>query len=271
MNKVMGFGIIALSLFALATKSEAASCATSTGNGKVFINVSIINSSKAKYPLSEIVSAVSISGVEMFGTGFNSDIMPETKDLINNVIDFNLVNYTMPVMLDYNLSSVSDYRIDKPAGCSILSENEDITYNVDAVYTGALKSTGRRTQSTPAPVTEVLGADETTVASTTEPVVEPVLTVTPVAVVETPAPVLVTEVLGEEVFRFNTDLRFGMQNDDVSELQKRLQKEGFFKFDKITGFFGPITKQAVKDYQKAKGVAYITGFCGPLTRAELNK
>ncbi len=127
------------------------------------------------------------------------------------------------------------------------------------------------TSGTPAPTTEVLGANETTIEPTTEPVVESVVTVAPVAVVETPVAAPITEVLGEEVFRFNMDLGFGMQNDDVAELQKRLQKEGFFKFDKITGLFGSITKQAVKDYQKAKGISYITGFCGPLTRAELNK
>ena len=65
------------------------------------------------------------------------------------------------------------------------------------------------------------------------------------------------------------DLGKGTKNDDVEELQKKLSDEGFFSVS-ATGFFGPITEKAVKEFQKAKGLPE-TGFVGPLTRNELNK
>ena len=85
--------------------------------------------------------------------------------------------------------------------------------------------------------------------------------------VVTPA---VGQVLGAETFVFTTYLSFGMQSNDVKELQERLRKEGFFTFPTSTGYFGPITLAAVKAYQTAHGIS-ATGFVGPLTIAELNK
>jgi len=72
-------------------------------------------------------------------------------------------------------------------------------------------------------------------------------------------------------FKFNVDLRVGSQGADVVALQERLRAEGFFIYPTSTGYFGPITLAAVKAYQTAKGIPFITGFVGPLTRAELNK
>ncbi len=60
-----------------------------------------------------------------------------------------------------------------------------------------------------------------------------------------------------------------MKNADVMELQKVLATLGFFKVAP-TGYFGPITLNAVKAYQASKGII-TTGFVGPLTRAALNK
>lgn len=70
---------------------------------------------------------------------------------------------------------------------------------------------------------------------------------------------------------FNTNLGYGMRSEEVRLLQERLRAEGFFTFHTSTGYFGPITLAAVKAYQVAKGIPFITGFVGPLTRAELNK
>ncbi len=64
-------------------------------------------------------------------------------------------------------------------------------------------------------------------------------------------------------FKFLKDLKLGMTNSDVKELQKRL---GVIQ----TGFFGPLTFQAVKKFQSLNSLP-TTGFCGPLTRAVLNK
>lgn len=48
-----------------------------------------------------------------------------------------------------------------------------------------------------------------------------------------------------------TTLMQGMNSSAVSELQKNLKTLGFFTYPTVTGYFGTITAQAVKDYQKA--------------------
>ena len=91
-----------------------------------------------------------------------------------------------------------------------------------------------------------------------------------------PAPVVVKQpspqgqVLGAETFVFSKNLGFGSRGVDVTELQKRLATEGFFKVTP-TGYFGSITKASVVAYQKAHKISPTSGFVGPLTRAELNK
>jgi hypothetical protein len=79
------------------------------------------------------------------------------------------------------------------------------------------------------------------------------------------------QVLGAEVFRFTKNLKYGMTDSDVMELQKRLIAEKFLTLDAPTNYFGPLTFAAVKKYQTAHGIVPVLGFVGPLTRAELNK
>lgn len=65
------------------------------------------------------------------------------------------------------------------------------------------------------------------------------------------------------------DLREGDENQNVKALQDRLKLLGFFpKNVKSTGFFGPITKKAVMDFQKSRKIKQ-TGFVEILTRANL--
>lgn len=84
----------------------------------------------------------------------------------------------------------------------------------------------------------------------------------------TPAGVPQGQVLGATTFNFTSNLTNGSSNNDVAELQKRLTQEGFYN-GRITGYFGPLTSQAVKAYQIKKGLPG-TGFVGPLTRTQLN-
>ncbi|WP_054951031.1 C40 family peptidase [Numidum massiliense] len=49
-------------------------------------------------------------------------------------------------------------------------------------------------------------------------------------------------------------LREGMSHKDVKQLQDKLKKKGYFKYKKSTGYFGPITTKAVKDFQRAHKV-----------------
>jgi len=68
---------------------------------------------------------------------------------------------------------------------------------------------------------------------------------------------------------FTADISFGMRSNEVTLLQKRLVYEGLLSSDCISGYFGPLTKQAVIAYQKKNGINP-TGYCGPITRAKLN-
>lgn len=76
-------------------------------------------------------------------------------------------------------------------------------------------------------------------------------------------------VLGASTYRFQVSMTIGSRGDAVIELQERLRSEGFFTFATSTGYFGPITQEAVKKYQAAHGIPS-TGFVGPLTIASLN-
>ncbi|MBU6231949.1 peptidoglycan-binding protein [Patescibacteria group bacterium] len=61
----------------------------------------------------------------------------------------------------------------------------------------------------------------------------------------------------------------GRSDPDVLALQKRLSADGFFN-GPLSGYFGPVTKSAVKAYQRANGLDPV-GVVGPSTRALLNK
>lgn len=64
-------------------------------------------------------------------------------------------------------------------------------------------------------------------------------------------------------FIFNKDLRYGMANNDVKELQIRLGVQP------QTGYFGNLTLNAVIKYQKENNIP-TTGYVGKLTRKSLN-
>lgn len=70
--------------------------------------------------------------------------------------------------------------------------------------------------------------------------------------------------------RFGRDLGYGMRNDDVRALQVRLRRDRAFPQDApVTGYFGPITRAAVRRWQRAHDIS-ATGFVGPISRARLN-
>lgn len=74
-----------------------------------------------------------------------------------------------------------------------------------------------------------------------------------------------------EYAAFLNNLRIGMAHGDVVRLQKILQGEGYFpKTVAATGYFGPITKKAVQDFQRANNII-ATGYFGPLTREAMHK
>lgn len=66
----------------------------------------------------------------------------------------------------------------------------------------------------------------------------------------------------------NTALSQGMTSSSVSDLQRDLKSLGFFTYPTVTGYFGTITAQAVKDYQKAY-LLPITGIVDAATRLSI--
>lgn len=77
----------------------------------------------------------------------------------------------------------------------------------------------------------------------------------------------------------SSNLKIGMANNDVKNLQQLLINEGFWEGNGgVTGYFGLVTKQAVMKFQEANkdeilkplGLTQPTGFFGPYTRNYLN-
>lgn len=66
----------------------------------------------------------------------------------------------------------------------------------------------------------------------------------------------------------DTNLQYGMQNTEVSELQDFLVTKGYMNVS--TGFFGLLTLNAVEKYQGDNDIPN-TGYVGTLTRAQVNK
>jgi hypothetical protein len=79
-------------------------------------------------------------------------------------------------------------------------------------------------------------------------------------------------------FIFKKDLRFRMRDNDVIELQKFLNNNGFnVSLSGIgskgneTNYFGPATRNALIRFQKANNISPAIGYFGPKTRAFVNK
>ncbi|MEA4910689.1 hypothetical protein SDC9_07820 [bioreactor metagenome] len=67
---------------------------------------------------------------------------------------------------------------------------------------------------------------------------------------------------------FSRNLRMGMRSGDVTTLQDKLREHGYFDHYS-TGYFGSVTFNAVRAFQKDNGII-TTGYFGPLTRASIN-
>lgn len=70
--------------------------------------------------------------------------------------------------------------------------------------------------------------------------------------------------------RFNRYLGLYYQGLEVKKLQQFLAARGFLASDNVTGTFGQATLQAVKEFQRSKGIEP-TGAVGPATRAAMNE
>ena len=71
-------------------------------------------------------------------------------------------------------------------------------------------------------------------------------------------------------YRFDYDLYYGMRSPAVSKLQEILISEGYLFIREPTGYFGNLTLEAVKNYQRDNKISPVSGYVGPKTREVLN-
>lgn len=65
------------------------------------------------------------------------------------------------------------------------------------------------------------------------------------------------------------DLSVGDSGEDVRALQRFLEGLDYLTLDSVTGYFGPLTLEAVKEYQSDEDISPVSGYVGPLTRASM--
>lgn len=63
-------------------------------------------------------------------------------------------------------------------------------------------------------------------------------------------------------------LKIGSKGSEVREVQSRLKELGYFNYESITGYYGSITQNAVKEFQADKGISQ-DGIVGNDTRKHL--
>jgi len=98
---------------------------------------------------------------------------------------------------------------------------------------------------------------------TTTTISPPTIPTTPTTFPTTPTTTPTTD----SPINFTRNLTIGSRGTDVTELQELLRGQGLLNAEP-TGYFGPLTEQAVKNFQRARGISD-TGYVGTLTRTAL--
>ncbi len=82
----------------------------------------------------------------------------------------------------------------------------------------------------------------------------------------------------QECLKISRMLKKGVSGEEVEKLQEFLKEKGHFDHEETTKYYGNITEEAVKKFQKAEGIVdsgdpESTGFgqVGPKTRAQIGK
>ncbi len=75
--------------------------------------------------------------------------------------------------------------------------------------------------------------------------------------------------MGSTSYDFARDLYFGLQGNDVKQLQALLVNEVGYSANFITGYFGQLTRSAVKRLQEKYGIVPALGYFGEITRKAL--
>ncbi|MDD5749976.1 MAG: DUF2341 domain-containing protein [Patescibacteria group bacterium] len=73
----------------------------------------------------------------------------------------------------------------------------------------------------------------------------------------------------KDKYNFTSYLSYGSIGQEVRNLQKLLKALGYFNYPSITGYYGNVTTQSVRDFQAFYGIETL-GVVGPKTREKLN-
>lgn len=73
-----------------------------------------------------------------------------------------------------------------------------------------------------------------------------------------------------ESYTFTRDITLGSHGADVSALQQILIDSGFLKITTPTGYFGPLTKNKLSEWQASVGISPASGFFGPISRNKIS-
>ncbi len=181
---------------------------------------------------------------------------------------------------EFNASSSSNVDTNTRGTYTVTYTAIDSAGNIakEVTRTVVVYSSGRRRTPVNEPVPEVLGDQTGPTENQSTSTVETSTTTTKTEENGPTTSSTTGEVLGVEIYKFNNNLGFGLRNNDVLELQKRLKSEGLFTAS-TTGYFGTSTKDAVIKYQEKYaseiltplGLTKGTGFVGQYTRAKLNQ
>src|SRR3989344_252487 len=98
---------------------------------------------------------------------------------------------------------------------------------------------------------------------TTTTISPPTIPTTPTIFPKTPTTIPTTD----SPINFTRNLTIGSRGTDVTELQELLRGQGLLNAEP-TGYFGTLTKEAVRDFQRTRGISD-TGYVGTLTRGAL--
>ncbi|MHB8652118.1 MAG: peptidoglycan-binding domain-containing protein [Minisyncoccota bacterium] len=75
----------------------------------------------------------------------------------------------------------------------------------------------------------------------------------------------------KQTIQLSTRLHPGMSGEDVKRLQEILATDpNIYSKDKVTGYYGPLTEEAVKHFQKHFGLEQ-AGVVGPMTLEKINE
>jgi hypothetical protein len=217
-----------------------------------------------------------LSAVTSTSTSTTSTITWTTDEISSSIVDYGLTNTygtstsetdTSPRVTSHSIT-LSDlvscttyhYRVKSNDALSNLATDSDNTFTT----TGCRSSSGS-TRS---------------VAKTK--IISP--TITPATMITSPMPIIVptnsptiTPTPTTNTFTIPTrDLKLNITGEDVKQLQKLLNANGFpvaisgvGSLGKETNKFGPLTKKALIKYQQANGITPAAGYFGPKTRLSM--